>query len=34
MTETLAYEKENGLLWMEVRDIMDMAPENIAAFIM
>lgn len=34
MTESLAYEKENGLLWMEVRDIMDMAPENIAAFIM
>ena len=34
MTETLAYEKENGLLWQQVLDIMAQNPGNITSFIM
>lgn len=33
MEETLAYEKENGMLWAQVQEIMQGSPESIAAFI-
>ena len=33
MEEALAYEKENGLLWAQVQEIMQGSPESIAAFI-
>jgi hypothetical protein len=33
MTETLQYEKENGLLWAQVYDVMSGTPSQIAAFI-
>lgn len=34
MTETLAYQKENGLLWQEVYQVMAQTPEQIQDFIM
>lgn len=33
MNETLAYEKENGLLWNEVYNVMNLSAEEIADFI-
>ena len=33
MTETLAYQKENGLLWDKVYEVMQGSPEQIADFI-
>ena len=33
MTETLEYEKANGLLWLEVEEIMLGSPEQIASYI-
>ena len=33
MNETLAYQKENGLLWNEVKQIMQLTPEEITNFI-
>lgn len=33
MTETLAYQKEHGLLWSEVYQVMSMTKEEIASFI-
>ena len=33
MTETLDYQKENGLLWQEVNQIMAKQEEEILAFI-
>ena len=33
MTETLEYQKENGLLWNDVYEVMRGTPEQIAAFI-
>jgi hypothetical protein len=33
MTETLAYQKENGLLWARVYEVMSRSPEEIANFI-
>lgn len=34
MEESLKYEKEHGLLWAEVRDIMDGTPEEIENFLL
>ena len=34
MTDTLAYEKEHGLLWNEVKDIMTWTPEEIESFLL
>jgi len=34
MTETLEYEKENGLLWGQVYEVMAGTPDEITAFIM
>ena len=33
MTETLEYQKENGLFWGEVTELLSTSPENIAQFI-
>jgi len=33
MEETLAYEKEFGLLWNEVDEVLKGSPEQIATFI-
>jgi hypothetical protein len=34
MEETLAYEKEHGLLWEQVYEVMAKTPEEITAFIL